>query len=68
MQQGEFYYFLFFSKLFLEVAVFIVSAFPGMSSDGKIGWWEGKGKAGLLSSEQGGDFSVSLKFFICRKH
>lgn len=37
MQRGEFYYFLFFSKLFLEVAVSSVSAFPGMSPDGEIG-------------------------------
>lgn len=66
--RGILLFFLFFSKLFLEVAVSSVSAFPGMSPDGKIWWWEGKGKASLHSSEQGGGFSVSSEVFICLKH
>ena len=43
-------------KIFLEVAVSNVTVFPGLSSNGKIRWWERRGKAGLYSPEQGGAF------------
>ena len=52
----EFYYFLFFSEVFLELAVYNVTAFPGMLPNGKIRWWEERGRAGLHSSEQDGTF------------